>query len=115
MPEVIKKGKIMGFQGSWGSGIGTVLIKNSDTGRVESLTCENAPTVRAFEAAYGDIIQAGHTADFSKIKGKEIYYGPGDWVDFGWFMPVEEAPAELEEDYEKQKMSLAKKKLKKVL
>ena len=76
--EEIHKGKIMGFRGSWGSGIGFVLIKDSKTGRVQNLSCENAPTVRAFEAAYGDIIGPGQTADFSKITGREIYWGPGD-------------------------------------
>ena len=70
----IKRGEIIGFQGSWMSGLGTLIVKNLDTGMVENISCENAPTGRAFENAFGDIIQAGHTADFSKIKGKQIFY-----------------------------------------
>ena len=111
MPPVIRKGKIMDFRGSWGSGIGYLIIKDSKTGRVESLTCENAETVRSLDAAFGGVISEEHTADVSGIRGREIYWGPGDWVGIGWFMPVEEAPFEMEEAYERQ----SRKKLKEVL
>lgn len=99
----IRKGEIIGFQGSWMSGLGTLIVKNLDTGRVENISCENAPTVRAFENAFGDIIQAGHTADFSKIKGKRIFYSVGDFGIFEGFTPVEQASSELVEAYKKQK------------
>ena len=106
--EEIHRGKIMDFGGSWGSGLAVLTIKDSDTKEVRRLTVENAPTVRSLEAAFGEVIGPSHTLNVKAIKGKEIFWGPGEWLDMGWFVPVDEAPPELVDDYEKQKIKLKK-------
>lgn len=63
-----RRGRIMGFYGSWMSGLATLAL---DTGQV---MCDNAPTVRALEAAFGGVIGPAHTASVKKIKGRSIYY-----------------------------------------
>ena len=66
---MIEKGTILGFSGSWGSGIGYLEIKRSD-GIIDNVPCDNAPTDRALDAAYGDVITAEHTVNQEAIKGK---------------------------------------------
>ena len=97
----IKKGEIVDFQGSWGSGIATLTIKRED-GKIERVPCDNAPTTRALERAYGDVIGTGHTANIGKIKGRKIYYSMENWGTMAGFMPVEQANIELETKYLKQ-------------
>ena len=98
---VIKKGEIMDFQGSWGSGIATMVIKRED-GKIERVPCENTQTTRALDSAYGGI-EAGHSFNVKNIKGKEIYYSMDDMgLVMGGFMPVEQADQELETKYLKQ-------------
>ena len=110
----IRRGKIVGFQGSWGSGIGNLVIKNSKNGVVEYVNCENAPTVRALDGAFGNVITDGHMINNSVIKGKEIYYSIGDYGVLEGFTPVGEATIELEQMYKRQ-FRKAKKKLKRVM
>jgi len=87
----MRRGIIRKFQGSWGSGIGYLLIEDSKTHKVESIPCDNAPTVRALERAFGNIITEGHTANGAGYKGKEIYW---EYDNFGLvlagFTPVKE-------------------------
>jgi len=104
----MEKGKILGFSGSWGSGIATLTVKNLKTGKVENIPTDNAPTVRALESAYGNIISAGRTANINKIKGKVIFYDYTDWGSLAGFVPEEEAPAEVVEAWEKSKKKLRK-------
>ena len=101
--QEIKKGEILGFEGSWGSGIGYLLVRNLATGQIERCTCENAPTVRSLQAALGNAIGEGHTiSQNAGFVGKIIYYGAGEWLGVGWFCPEDEADFELTELYEKQ-------------
>ena len=79
------RGTITGFQGTWGSGLGCLLV---DYVRV---LCENAPTVRALEGAFGDVIAPGHTVNQEAIIGREIYYSMDDLgLVLGGFTPVDE-------------------------
>jgi len=88
---VIKKGKILEFRGSWGSGLGTLFIEDSETGEVEAVLCENGPTVRALEAAFGNVITPGHSACGSGHKGQEIFWSVDDLGLLSGFTPVEQA------------------------
>jgi hypothetical protein len=94
----LKKGTILDFQGSWGSGIGFLIIKRED-GKIERVSCDNAQTIRALDSAYGNVITAGHTASGKGYKGKKIYYGLESWGTLAGFLPVEEATTEIEEKY----------------
>lgn len=98
----IEKGKIVAFQGSWCSGLGYLIIEKED-GTIDRVPCDNGPTVRALESAFGNVITPGHTANGEGCKGKEIFYSPDEWgLVLEGFTPVEEASAELWEEYEKQ-------------
>lgn len=110
----MQKGQIMDFQGSWGSGIATLVIKKED-GTIDMVTCDNGPTVRALESAFGNIISAGHTADIKNAKGQWIFYDYTDWGTLAGFVPVSQANEEVLEDYERQKAERDKKKMKKVI
>ena len=70
----IRKGKLIQFRGSWGSGLGTLEIEDSETGECEQVPCENPTTVRALEAAFGNVITDGHTANGDGYKGREVYW-----------------------------------------
>jgi hypothetical protein len=61
-------GRLEGFSGSWGSGIGFLIING------EPIPCENTATVRALEACFGDAIVPGHTISSVSFKGREIVY-----------------------------------------
>ena len=112
---MVKKGKIVDFIGSWGSGLATLVVEDDD-GKLHNIPCENAPTVRALESDYGNVIGEGHTALVSNIKGKEIFYEMGDMgLVLGWFVPIEEAPPEVWEEYEKQKKQKSNKNLKELV
>jgi len=68
----MRMGTIIGFRGSWMSGLATLIIE-TDEG-IEHVFCENAPTVRALEAAFGGVIGPGHTVDVDAIAGRRILY-----------------------------------------
>ena len=103
MADTIYKGKIQGFEGSWGSGLAQLIVKDSRTGEIKSLSCDNAQTVRSLEAAFGDTIGEGHTVNpKGAYVGKEIYYSMESWGGMVGFQPVEEASEELENHYESQ-------------
>ena len=70
----IRKGRLMQFRGSWGSGLGTLEIEDSETGECEPVPCDNGATVRALEAAFGNVITNGHTANGGGYKGREVYW-----------------------------------------
>lgn len=82
-------GIIRQFKGSWLSGIAFISIEDCETGIVSAIPCDNAPTVRALQSAFGDTITDGHTANGNGYKGKEIYW---DYdilgLVFGSFTPV---------------------------
>lgn len=111
---MVQKGTIQGFEGSLGSGLAILVIKK-ENGKIDRVSCDNAPTVRALESAYGNVIGAGHTASTKNIKGKEIFYDYTGWGSLAGFVPVEGAPPELLEEYRKQKKERSGKQLKKVV
>ncbi|GAJ02911.1 unnamed protein product, partial [marine sediment metagenome] len=65
----IRKGRLIQFRGSWGSGLGTLEIEDSETGEREQVPCDNGATVRALEAAFGNVITPVHTANGDGYKG----------------------------------------------
>ncbi|MBA7600746.1 hypothetical protein ES703_07805 [subsurface metagenome] len=96
----IRKGKLIQFHGSWGSGLGTLEIEDSATGVRERVPCDNSTTVRALEDAFGDVITDGHTANGNGYKGKEVYWSCDEFgLVLEGFTPVEEAEPELVDCY----------------
>jgi len=89
---MIELGEIVGFSGS--GGIAYLIIKNHD-GRVEHVTCENTSTVKALDAAFGNVITSAHTVNEEAIKGKQIFYSVGDSGLLEGFTPFNEADPEL--------------------
>ena len=85
----MKTGKIVSFNGSWGSGIASLSIEDSVTGLIEQVHCENGPTVRALASVFPGTIVEGHRVDVNRLKGEEIHW---DYDEFGlvlgWFSPV---------------------------
>ena len=79
-----KRGVIRALHGSWLSGIAELEL---DTGSVH---CENAPTVRALEAAFGDVITTGHSINQDAIRGREIMYDVDEVGLLAWICPIEE-------------------------
>jgi len=77
------KGTLIGFGGSWGSGIGHLLFSDQP-----AVMCENAATVRALENAYGDVIDAGHKATIKSPR--EIVYSVDDFGLLLGFTPADE-------------------------
>lgn len=104
----VYRGVIAGIHGgSWMSGmiqirIDQVAVTETPVGGFEVGTeavlipADNAPTIRALEAAFGGVIDEGHTFNPDAVIGKEIYF---TWDDMGMtlagFTPVEEAGEEL--------------------
>jgi len=70
----IRKGRLIQFRGSWGRGLGTLEIQASETGEREPVPCDNGATVRALEAAFGNVITPAHTANGGGYKGQEVYW-----------------------------------------
>ena len=89
----IKKGRLIQFRGSWGSGLATLEIEDSETGIPELVPCDNGATVRALEAAFGDVITEGHTANGDGYKGREVYWSLDEFgLVLEGFTPVADAP-----------------------
>ena len=100
----IRKGRLIQFHGSWGSGLGTLEIEDSETGMREHVHCDNGATIRALEAAFGDVITPGHTANGNGYKGREVYWSYDELgLVFGRFTPVEDASPELVDCYKGKK------------
>lgn len=92
----IYKGTIRGFRGSWGSGLGYLIIDDDERGRV-SVPCDNAPTVRALEGCFGNVISKAHTVNpRGGHVGKKVYYSLDDFgIILEGFSPVRGASPEL--------------------
>lgn len=94
------KGSLVTFQGSWGSGLGFLHIRDAEDGKVRAVPCDNGSTVRALDAAFPGTIAAGHVVDTRAFAKREVYWDYDDLgLTLGWFVPVEDAPAEVEELY----------------
>jgi hypothetical protein len=76
---------IVGFEGSWGSGMATLVLKDMGGNLIE-IPCDNGPTVRALASMFEDVITPGHCVNQSAIRGKRILYhlddimGMLDWM-----------------------------------
>ncbi len=68
MRGTVYRGIIEGFAGSWHSGLAMIMI----SGRL--VHCDNAPTVRALDACFGNVITSAHTVNVKAIQGKDIVY-----------------------------------------
>jgi len=103
MTPTIHRGTIEGFRGSWGSGMGALFIRD-EQGEVRSIPCDNAPTVRALERAFGNVIGDAHdVVAGGGHTGQEVYWAYDEYgLVLGGFVPVAEAPPELVEAYESQ-------------
>jgi len=100
----IRKGRIVNFSGSWGSGLGFLIIRDSKTGEVEKVPCDNGATVRALENCFGNVITKGHTAQGKGHRDKEIFWSMDEMgLVLGGFTPVNGATFELVDAYENQK------------
>ena len=85
----MRTGTIVGLRGSWGSGIAILEIKDSETQEVEGIPCDNGATVRALQAAFGDTITPGHTANGQGYIGQDIRWVYDDLgLCLGGFAPV---------------------------
>lgn len=63
------KGTITGFSGSWMSGLGILVVN------CKPVNCDNAPTVRALEGAFGDTIGENHAVrEDGAFIGKRIVF-----------------------------------------
>lgn len=94
---MIEKGTITGFAGSWGSGLGHLLINGLP------VMCENGATVRALEGCFGNVIGNAHNVETEGGHvGQEVYYSTDGMGILEGFTPVDEASEELIEAYEAQ-------------
>jgi hypothetical protein len=100
----IRIGTIVGLGGSWQSGLAHLQFKDGTVVR-----CENTATVRALEAAFGNVIGPGHTInnETGGHVGQEVYYSTDDFGILAAFTPVDEASPELESAYEKQQAEVS--------
>jgi len=88
-----RKGRLIQFHGSWGSGLATLEIEDSETGVHELVPCDNGATVRALESAFGDVITEAHTANGDGYKGREVYWSYDELgLVLEGFTLVEDAP-----------------------
>ena len=85
----MKTGVIVGFEATRGSGIAFLVVKRQDGG-IERVACDNGPTVRALEQAFGDVIRPGHTVDVTAVLDRTIQYETDDLGLLSWFEPVAE-------------------------
>ena len=100
----IRKGRLIQFRGSWGSGLGVLVIEDSETGVPEHVPCDNGATVRALEAAFGSVITPVHTANGNGYKGQEVYWSLDELgLVLEAFTPVKDAPPELVSCYQKKR------------
>ena len=105
----MRKGKILAFHGSWQSGLAQLEIQDSETGAVELVPCDNAPTVRALASAFPDVIGSGHTVNQKAIAGKEIYWSLDVMgLVLGGFTPVKGAPRRVTWAYKNQRKAAAR-------
>lgn len=99
----VYRAEILGFQGSWGSGMAWLNVKDLDTKRVNAIPADSGPLGRALGDAFGAIGE-GHTIDNRAIEGEIIFYIMDDLdLTLGGFVPEAEASTELWDAYEEQK------------
>lgn len=72
----MKNATIIGFEGSWGSGVATLVLKQGR--KTVRVYCENGATVRALASIFPEVIGAGHTVNVAALKGQRIRYALDD-------------------------------------
>jgi hypothetical protein len=80
-------GTIKGFKGSWDSGIASLTVEQKDG--TKTIYCDNAPTVRALDALFGNVID-GHSVNLEAILGRKIRYALDESSILAWIRGVEE-------------------------
>jgi len=75
---IFKKATIIGFYGSWSSGLATLKLINEKTKTRVDIPCDNGPTTRALNNIFDGFITKGHSVDNSTINGKKILYTMDD-------------------------------------
>ena len=78
---IANRATIIGFRGSWGSGLAELIVVD-EAERICSVYCDNAPTVRALRAAFGD-----------SILGRDIFFELDRFGVLESFSPAEEVRA----------------------
>jgi len=96
-------GTIRGLSGMPMSGLATLNIED-ENGMMKYLHCDNGQTVRSLENAFGNVIGEYHNVkeDGGHV-GQEIYYNVDFMGGLEWFIPINEAPEEFVEEYNKNK------------
>ena len=74
----VRRGELVGFSGSWSSGIGILCIQEDGVEEVIGVPCENAPTVRCLSAFFPGLIRSGHTVNVQVIKGERVVFAVDD-------------------------------------
>lgn len=98
----IYRGTIRGFQGSYMSGIATLVIEDNE-GMVQYLNCDNGQTVRSLENAFGNVIGDAHDVKpEGGHLGEEIFYHIDMFGLLEWFIPVKKAPKEFIQEYNRK-------------
>jgi len=85
----IHRGIIRAFHDSWNSGLATLEMEDLDTGQITHVNCDNAPTVHALDAAFGNAIGPGHTVNPNGgYVGKTVTYETDEFGVLAWIAPV---------------------------
>ena len=104
----IRKGKLKDFRGSWNSGLGMIVIEDSETGVVEEVPCDNGATVRALESCFGNVIGEAHCVKSDQeagFYGEEVYWSMDEiGIVLAGFTSIEEASEELEALYMEERL-----------
>ncbi len=86
----LRRGVIVDFRGSWGSGLAGLVIEEED--KQVTVYADSGPLGRALQSLYGAACP-GNTIDVSKIEGKEILFSTDDLG-----LLVGFAPADVDDD-----------------
>lgn len=73
----IRRAVIQSIAGSFGSGILSLHLLDSNTGELSIVHADNGPTVRALAASFPGVIGPGHTLHAPAVIDKEIFW----WYD----------------------------------
>jgi hypothetical protein len=74
---------IRSFRGSWSSGLGHLVVEDME-GETFFIPCDNAPTIRALDSMFGNVIAPNHSVNQSAIEGKRILYHLDDLGVLEW-------------------------------
>jgi len=100
--EQIYLGTIRGFQGSWMSGLATLILED-ENGQMNYVSCDNGTTARSLEMAFGNVLGNAHNVkENGGHIGQKIFYVIDYMNVMEWFIPIDEAPEELIQEYNRQ-------------